>query len=230
MVVVRKCLGCITALHLCLSMVDDIQRLAKIGLCVSPGSVHNKLASWIDKLDEEIIQLRKEWAEGGHVKYQLVGDNWDKNIIPAFRTSQQKTLSLHLFNIVVVVDRIIPTCAPMGNGEDQETDTSIDKEKFIPSIEEQGMLMDELIFLFASSVIQNVPQMKVEFEKIYRVHLTHQYSAQAGEKTKQYPLGLFDTNETKTADMIQLLRDMQSKYVPFQNGEILESVFFLVFY
>lgn len=27
----------------------DIQRLAKIGLCVSPGSVHNKLASWIGK-------------------------------------------------------------------------------------------------------------------------------------------------------------------------------------
>uniref|UniRef100_A0A8W8NTW2 DUF6589 domain-containing protein n=1 Tax=Magallana gigas TaxID=29159 RepID=A0A8W8NTW2_MAGGI len=136
----------------------DIQRLAKLGLCVSPGSVHNKLASWIDKLDEEIICLREEWAKGGQVKYQLVGDNWDKNIIPAFRTSQQKTLSLHLFNVVVVVDRIIPT-----------------------------------------------------FTR---------------EKTKQYPLGLFDTNETKTADMIQLLRDLQSRYVPFQNDEIVESVFF----
>lgn len=55
----------------------DIQRLAKLGLCVSPGSVHNKLASWIDKLDEEIICLREEWAKGGQVKYQLVGDNWD---------------------------------------------------------------------------------------------------------------------------------------------------------
>lgn len=42
----------------------------------------------------------------------------------------------------------------------------------------------------------------------------------------QYPLGLFDTNETKTADMIQLLRDLQSRYVPFQNDEIVESVFF----
>lgn len=59
-------------------------RISK-GLCVSPGSIKNKLASWINKLDEEIIQLRKEWAEGGQTKYQLVGDNWDKNIIPAFR-------------------------------------------------------------------------------------------------------------------------------------------------
>lgn len=136
---------------------EDIQRLAKIGLCVSPGSVQNKLASWIDKLDEEIICLREEWAKGGQVKYQLVGDNWDKNIIPAFRTSQQKTLSLHLFNVVVVVDRIIPTFTRIGNEEDWKTDVPGDKEIFIPSIEEQSILMDELVFLFATSVIQNVP-------------------------------------------------------------------------
>lgn len=204
----------------------DIQRLAKIGLCVSPGSVHNKLASWIGKLDEEIIRLREEWAKGGQVKYQLVGDNWDKNIIPAFRTSQQKTLSLHLFNVVVVVDRIIPTFTHIRSEGDQKTDIPEDKEKFIPSIEEQSILMDELVFLFATSVIQNVPQMKAEFSSIYPVHLHHRYTAQAGEKTKQYPLGLYDTNETKTADMIQLLRDLQSRYVPFQNDELVESVFF----
>ena len=42
----------------------------------------------------------------------------------------------------------------------------------------------------------------------------------------QYPLGLFDTNETKTADVIQLLRGMQPKYVPYQNDQIAEEVFF----
>jgi hypothetical protein len=47
--------------------------------------VHNKLAGWIDKLDEDIRKLKTEWSDGGNVKYQLVGDNWDKNIIPAFR-------------------------------------------------------------------------------------------------------------------------------------------------
>lgn len=60
-----------------------------------------------------------------------------------------------------------------------------DKEIFIPSIEEQSILMDELVFLFATSVIQNVPQMKAEFLSIYPVHLHHRYTAQAGEKTKQ---------------------------------------------
>lgn len=102
-----------------------------------------------------------------------------------FRTSQQKTLSLHLFNVVVVVDRIIPTFTRIGNEGDRKTDVPGDKEIFIPSIEEQSILMDELVFLFATSVIQNVPQMKAEFFSIYPVHLHHRYTAQAGEKTKQ---------------------------------------------
>lgn len=98
----------------------------------------------------------------------------------------------------MVVDRIIPTFTRIGNEGDRKTDVPGDKEIFIPSIEEQSILMNELVFLFATSVIQNVPQMKAEFLSIYPVHLHHRYTAQAGEKTKQYPLGLFDTNETKT--------------------------------
>lgn len=66
-----------------------------------------------------------------------------------------------------------------------ETDVPEDKEKLLQSIEEQSILMDELVFLFATSVIQNVPQMKAEYLSIYSVHLHHRYTAQAGEKTKQ---------------------------------------------
>ncbi|CAG2189420.1 unnamed protein product [Mytilus edulis] len=218
-------------LHYCIAFVlvhggctlRDIQRLSKIGLCVSPGSVHNKLTSWIDNLDEDILKMKEGWARGENVKYQLVGDNWDRNILPAFRTSQQKTLSLHLFNVVAVVDRIIPTQTGHA-GNDVEPD--LDIEKFLPSVEEQQILMDELVFIFATSIIINIPQMKKEFYKVYPKHKTHDYSAQAGMKTKQYPLGLFDTNETKTAEVIHLLRDLQTKYVPYHDEEIVEPVFF----
>lgn len=84
----------------------------------------------------------------------------------------------------MVVDRIIPTFTRIGNEGDRKTDVPGDKEIFIPSIEEQSILMDELVFLFATSVIQNVPQMKAEFLSIYPVHLHHRYTAQAGEKNQ----------------------------------------------
>lgn len=40
----------------------------------------------------------------------------------------------------------------------------------------------------------------------------------------QYPLGLYDCNETKTADVIKLLKELQQKYVPHSDGEICEPV------
>lgn len=42
----------------------------------------------------------------------------------------------------------------------------------------------------------------------------------------QFPIGLFDCNETKTADVIELLSDLQRKYVPQRNQEIVEPLFF----
>lgn len=44
----------------------------------------------------------------------------------------------------------------------------------------------------------------------------------------QYPLGLTDCNENKTAEMIKMLKEFQRKYVPFKNEEIHESVFLVV--
>lgn len=33
--------------------------------------------------------------------------NWDKDILPSYRTSDRKTLSLHLFNMYAILDRVV---------------------------------------------------------------------------------------------------------------------------
>ncbi|KAL3831302.1 hypothetical protein ACJMK2_023072, partial [Sinanodonta woodiana] len=66
----------------------DIERLSKIGICTHPQT---KLNSWQNKLDQEILDIKNKWADEGNTKFQLVGDNWDKNILPSYRTSDRKT-------------------------------------------------------------------------------------------------------------------------------------------
>ncbi|XP_071121775.1 uncharacterized protein [Mytilus edulis] len=200
----------------------DIERLAKLGLTVNPRSVQNKLSSWEDFLDTDLVQLKEEWKEGVGVKYQMIGDNWDKNILPSYRTSQDKTLSLHLFQVIAVVDRIVPENKPVV-----EEEVQLNHADFIPSISEQEQLKKELSFLVATSVIQNIDQMKTEFESIFPSHLEHDYSDSSGIKTKQFPLGLFDCNENKTQQVIRLLKQLTEKYVPLKdNGEVIDEVFF----
>lgn len=41
----------------------------------------------------------------------------------------------------------------------------VDADRFVPSVEEQNLLMNELVFIVASSVISNLPQMRAIFER-----------------------------------------------------------------
>lgn len=34
-------------------------------------------------LDLKVKEMRESWAQGGSITYQLIGDNWDKNILPS---------------------------------------------------------------------------------------------------------------------------------------------------
>lgn len=88
-------------------MQQDIERLSKIGLSVHPTTLHRKLVNWQNILDSDILSARDSWANGGHSTYQIIGDNWDKDILPSYRTSDRKTLSLHLFNMYAIPDRVV---------------------------------------------------------------------------------------------------------------------------
>lgn len=100
------------------------------------------------------------------------------------RTSQNQTQSIHLFNVLIAVDRVqIPV--PTGISERDLEYVDILFEKFVPSVEEQAKLKEELVFITATSVIKNIPQLSKLLDTIYPKHLPHKYSDQAGIKTVQ---------------------------------------------
>lgn len=57
-------------------------------------SVHKK-ATWTYKVKGESIQQREILTKEGRVKYHIIGDNCDKNIIPASRKILAKIYILH---------------------------------------------------------------------------------------------------------------------------------------
>ena len=150
-----------------------------------PVTLRRKLNSWDAVLDAELLKYKEEWSRGGQTKYQLIGDNWDRNIIPSYRTSEDKTLSLHLFQVIGVLDRV--NCGV--DTDSQLIDVSdLNPVDFIPSHADQDTLLHELTFLFASSVIANIDQMNGIFGSIYPKHLQHKYSNYSGIKTEQVRL------------------------------------------
>ena len=156
--------------------------MSKLGVCVVPKTARHKLQSWQNNLDEDLIEVKRNWTAGGHKTYQLIGDNWDKNIVPSYRTSQQKTQSIHLFQVIGVIDRIVFEKNDRTPSRDVESISAVD---FVPSVDDTELLRDELTFLIARSVIENNEKMSNTFGNIYPDHLKHRYSDFAGKKTLQ---------------------------------------------
>lgn len=67
-----------------------------------------------------------------------------------------------MFNTIAVVDTVVPVSQDLPN---VDMNCDVDADRFVPSVEEQNLLMDELVFIVASSVISNLPQMRAIFEK-----------------------------------------------------------------
>lgn len=82
-----------------------IERLAKLGLFTSfyETLIMGNFPRWRNNWYQEELEWRR--------RTDIPLDAWDKNIIPTYRTSQIKTISLHLFNVIAVLDslRVIPS-------------------------------------------------------------------------------------------------------------------------
>uniref|UniRef100_A0A8W8MGW5 DUF6589 domain-containing protein n=1 Tax=Magallana gigas TaxID=29159 RepID=A0A8W8MGW5_MAGGI len=81
----------------------DIDRLAKLGLCTTSKSISKKLSSWEAFLDSEILDIKKNWSEGGELKYQLIG---------LFDCNENKTQ-----DVIQLLKGLTEKYVPMKDGE-----------------------------------------------------------------------------------------------------------------
>lgn len=144
-------------------------------------------------LDLKVKEMRESLAQDGSMAYQLIGDSWDKNILPSYRTSGKGTLSLHLFNVIAVQNRV-----PFLDKHIRETKDLSKACSFLPSIPEQEQLMKELTFLFATSIVDHNTHLNKVFKSIYPHHLDHEFSHFSGLKTSQVSNTTYNVNIVPT--------------------------------
>lgn len=55
----------------------------------------------------DLVFIRDLWVEGDQTKFQIIGDNWDKNILLFYRILDRKIFLFYFFNMYVIVDRVV---------------------------------------------------------------------------------------------------------------------------
>ena len=56
-------------------LLQNIDKLARIGVTVLSDALQKKLANWQEYLDRELLQIKENWSRGGSLTFQIVGDN-----------------------------------------------------------------------------------------------------------------------------------------------------------
>lgn len=55
----------------------------------------------------DLVFIRDLWVEGDQMKFQIIGDNWDKNILLFYRILDRKIFLFYFFNMYVIVDLVV---------------------------------------------------------------------------------------------------------------------------
>lgn len=75
--------------------------------------------------------------------------------------------------------RVVPVSQDLSN---VYINCDVDADRSVPSVEGQNLLVNEVVFIVASSVICNLLQMRAIFKKNIPKHFRHDFRDHAGEK------------------------------------------------
>ncbi|CAC5412942.1 unnamed protein product [Mytilus coruscus] len=106
----------------------------------------------------------------------------------------------------------MPRCKTANDVLDAETIRAIPISAFLLSDEDEGLIKEELSTVIKRILTSHVPCFSDLKDKVVW-SIPHIYQAESSKKSDIVPLGVEEKDETKTADVIELL-DIYKNYVP----------------
>ena len=146
---------------------------------------------------------------------QIVGDNFDLHIKSKHITLDKRDKSLHWFHLVATEERVVPSLHLPNTGR-RKSILSIDDIDFLPS--ETGMLSlrTEFAHLVSRIVVSHLDGLSHLRDSVCW-HMGHEHQCEASCKSTKLPLGLLECNESTSQGMMDIVRFVNQKYVPYLN-------------
>ena len=151
-------------------------------------------------------QVLDQWLrEGAFVKF--VGDNVDKQCnVRDIRSDHHGQLK-HMFSLLVIKARISPP-DPLPEFSPPSL-VSDNVDCFLPSLEDLKVVESDLEVLVGRIVCEYIKGLR-ELKRSVVKHIPHTYSDKMAEKSEVIVLDVLHKNETKSSDMVLIMREMAS--------------------
>ena len=125
----------------------------------------------------DVILSQQQNVTNNPVTYKIVGDNIDVSVCPRFlRVKKFKKKSLHMFHYYAAADRI--NLSGLCDDRKHQCLPSPDSMalSFLPSVDDDAALRDNISVLIARILIKHMPFMKMSFGDITLMHIKHPFS------------------------------------------------------
>ena len=195
------------------------KRLNRMGLAMSHRMTLVKIDELAKRNDKKLLQWKSDvqvFSSAGHVApYQITGDNLDLEIRTKVMTLSRQNKSLHWFNMVATKERVYNSIAT--GSQQQPSILSLDPGQFLSSASDDTQLRSNFVELTMRVLCQNLKDLR-DFTHSVIDHIPHKYSNESAEQSEQVLLGILELNENKQKDMIDIIRIINNKYVPYQQN------------
>ena len=93
---------------------------------------------------------------------------------------------------------------------------NVSDSEFFPTVSDQQHLREEFALLVSRVVVEYIDAF-ASFSQFVVKHAAHDRAVEAARKSEQHRLGLdlLELNEIKQQDMVDILRFLNSQYVPY---------------
>ena len=160
----------------------------------------------INEISKQHTKVMDEWLrEGAFVKF--VGDNVDKQCnVRDIRSDHHGELR-HMFSLLAIKARISPP-APLPEFSPPSL-MSHHIDCFLPSREDMNVIQSDMEVLVARILCDYMKDLR-QLKKYVVLHIPHTYSDKMAVKSDVLVLDVLHKNETKSSDMVHIMREMAS--------------------
>ena len=160
----------------------------------------------VNEISKQHTKVMDEWLrEGAFVKF--VGDNVDKQCnVRDIRSDHHGELR-HMFSLLAIKARISPP-APLPEFSPPSL-MSHHLDCFLPSREDMKVILSDMEVLVARILCDYVKDLR-QLKKFVVPHIPHTYSDKMADKSDVLVLDVLQKNETKSSDMVHIMREMAS--------------------
>lgn len=167
---------------------------------------YNAVLKRIAKISEHHKAPLEAWLKEG-ASFKFVGDNVDnKKGVRDIRSDHHGEIK-HMFSLMAIKARVTPP--PTVSDFVPVSFTAHEVSHFLPKKADVEAIQKNLVVLVSRILCEYVQALRPQKRSVVK-HIPHLYSKEMAMKSEVVVLDVLHKNETKSSDMVQIMREMVS--------------------